>query len=150
MSLPQDLNAAIKAKLAPRIEQATAMLQLGVKALRYWGLAGEADKIDSELRRCLELFELAPSLPLETKAQKEDVQTRIKAALLSVDEKTYYMMYLYATAICTSPQRTVNNDFRQDVDKAESAYLEQVAKSVNNKLSHAPGFDGAGGGAARK
>ena len=140
---------AIIDKLAPRVKLVTSMLNSGVKSIRYWNYS-EADQLHADLVRYLELLQNAPNVPVETKEQKDALQKSIKECFLAVEEIASYMMNLYNTAFCASSQYITNPTFADDVDYAYQDYVNRVAKSVNNKQSHAPGFDGVGGGMARK
>jgi len=136
MSSEEDKLAKQKAFLAPYLERINVTLVFGMEVLRFMKTEG-VDALESELIKCREVIEKIPS-------KKE-----LKMAMETMEDTTNYMIHLFNQGFL-SDNTDFDDQFEPEIDMAQQKYSEKLAKALEARQKHAPGFDGQGGGIGRR
>uniref|UniRef100_A0A6C0JRI3 Uncharacterized protein n=1 Tax=viral metagenome TaxID=1070528 RepID=A0A6C0JRI3_9ZZZZ len=119
-----------RAALAKYVKSVDAMLTEGMNLLRFWCCTDQVVYCEPVLQRYKTVI-------TEMTADK---QTMIDT-VAGIENMSYYMMYVFNQAICGVYGYQVDTNFLPEADKNYATYINKVAKSVDAKQTHAPGFD---------
>lgn len=131
-------KAKQRAFLQGFLDQISVSRNEGVKMLKYFRCP-KAVEVDECLMKCQEILS-AEKLP------SKDI---LKETLGKLEETTSWGIHLYNQCILSDTIDT-DDDYSPSISRATMEYREKIAKSLEARQKHAPGFDGQGGGVGRK